>query len=310
MLEQTVTPTLEHRELNGQISTFRFRAMASPCEVCIDGLSPRAAEIAAQEVAHEVARIETKYSRYRSDSIVSRINATAGGESITVDEETLSLLQFAQSLARESDGLFDMTSGVLRRVWDFRTGKFPDAEALTATLALIGSDRLILNGFEVRLAQVGMEIDFGGFGKEYAADRAAAILSAQGVRHGFVNLGGDLRAVGPKQSGEPWSIGIAHPRDPENTIASISLASGALATSGDYERFFERDGKRYCHILNPKTGWPVTHWQSMSILAPVCTAAGAIATIAMLRESRALEFLDAQGCSYLAIRFDGARFAR
>ncbi len=309
-LEHIQTPALERIELDSQVTVFRFRAMASPCEVCVEGLSPLAAEVAAQKAANEVTRIETKYSRYRSDSIVSRINADAGGDWISIDDETRSLFEFAQSLARESEGLFDITSGVLRRVWDFRAGKLPEETALNATLALIGSERILVDGSNVRLADAQMEIDFGGFGKEYAADRAAAVLAAEGVRHGFVNLGGDLRALGPKQSGEPWRIGIAHPRGPENTIASISLAAGALATSGDYERFFEHDGKRYCHILNPKTGQPVTHWQSISVLAPVCAAAGALATIAMLREARALEFLDAQGCGYLAIRSDGERFAR
>lgn len=309
-LEHSETPALERIELDTQTTIFRFRAMASPCEVCVEGVSSLAADLAAQKVANEVARIETKYSRYRSDSIVSRINSAAGGDWIQVDDETRSLLQFAQSLARESEGLFDITSGVLRRVWDFRAGKLPNEAELKATLALIGSARILLDGDHVRLTDAHMEIDFGGFGKEYAADRAAAILSAEGVRHGFVNLGGDLRAIGSKQNGEAWRIGIAHPRELESTIASISLESGALATSGDYERFFERDGKRYCHILNPKTGWPVTHWQSISVLAPVCAAAGAIATIAMLRESKALEFLDAQDCSYLAIRHDGERFSR
>ncbi|TAG84637.1 MAG: FAD:protein FMN transferase [Burkholderiales bacterium] len=309
-LEHIETPALERIELDSQATVFRFRAMASPCEVCVEGLSSLAAEVAAQKAANEVARIEAKYSRYRSDSIVSRINAAAGGDWIAIDDETRSLLEFAQSLARESEGLFDITSGVLRRVWDFRAGKLPEESSLSETLALIGTERILLDGSNVRLADALMEIDLGGFGKEYAADRAAAVLAAEGVRHGFVNLGGDLRALGPKQSGEPWSIGIAHPREPENTIASISLRTGALATSGDYERFFEHDGQRYCHILNPKTGRPVTHWQSISVLAPVCAAAGALATIAMLREAHALEFLDAQGCGYLAIRFDGERFAR
>ena len=102
-----------------------------------------------------------------------------------------------------------------------------------------------------------MEIDFGGIGKEYAADRVATICLEHGLRHGLVNLGGDIRAIGPQADGTPWRVGIRHPRVQDAAIAGFDLAAGALATSGDYERYFEIDGKRYCHILNPTTGMPV-----------------------------------------------------
>jgi len=146
-----------------------------------------------------------------------------------------------------------------------------------------------------------MEIDFGGFGKEYAADRAVALLAERGARHGFVNLGGDIRVLGPQPDGQPWRFGIQHPRKPEATIASIELAEGALATSGDYERYLEHEGRRYCHILDPRTGWPVAHWQSMSVVAPLAVAAGALTTIAMLKAEAALEFLRGQGVGFLAV---------
>jgi thiamine biosynthesis lipoprotein len=148
-----------------------------------------------------------------------------------------------------------------------------------------------------------MEIDFGGIGKEYAADRAAGVLLAAGAQHGFVNLGGDVRAIGPAADGSPWRIGIQHPRAEAGvTIGAIDLATEGLATSGDYERYLEIDGQRYCHILDPRTGWPVQHWQSVSVSAPVCAAAGACSTVAMLLpHDEALEFLRAQGLRYLAI---------
>jgi len=155
------------------------------------------------------------------------------------------------------------------------------------------------------LPDAGMEIDFGGFGKEYAADRAAALLERDGAASGIVNLGGDLRVLGPRPDGSAWSIGIQHPRAPGSTIASIRLARGALATSGDYERFFEVDGKRYCHILNPATGWPVQGWQSISVVAPLCVAAGAMSTIALLHEDAAPAFLAGQQVAWLAVDRDG-----
>jgi thiamine biosynthesis lipoprotein len=131
------------------------------------------------------------------------------------------------------------------------------------------------------------------------------ILVNEGVRHGLVNLGGDIRVMGPQADGSPWSIGIRHPRHDDTVIASIPLGNGALATSGDYERFFIDGDQRFCHILNPKTGWPAQHWQSISVIAPVCVAAGAMSTTAMLKGPDAIAFLQGQGVSYLAIDADG-----
>jgi thiamine biosynthesis lipoprotein len=151
-----------------------------------------------------------------------------------------------------------------------------------------------------------MEVDFGGFGKEYAADRAAEVLRAAGARHGFVDLGGDIRAIGPQPGGAPWSIGIAHPREPGATIAAIEVADGAVCTSGDYERFFELDGVRYCHVLDPRSGRPVRHWRSVTVVAPVAVAAGGYTTIAMLLEAAAEPYLASTGLPWLAVGPDGA----
>ena len=146
---------------------------------------------------------------------------------------------------------------------------------------------------------------FGGFGKEYAADRAVAVLQAAGIASGYVNLGGDLRVIGPRPDGRGWALGIQHPRDAQASIAGIELKSGALTTSGDYERYMDIAGTRYCHILDPRSGWPVRHWQSVSVIAPVCLAAGALSTIAMLKGADAPEFLNAQRVPWLAVDADG-----
>jgi thiamine biosynthesis lipoprotein len=286
----------------------RFAAMACDANIRLAGLPEVRARAVAERAVAEVRRIEHKYSRYRADSIVSRINASAGhGDFIDVDDETAHLLGFAQQLWQLSEGLFDITSGVLRRAWDFKRPCLPDAAALAALRPLIGWPQVEWQpasggqAARVRLLQAGMELDFGGFGKEYAADRAATLLMEAGVRHGFVNLGGDLRLMGPQPDGSAWQIGISHPRQAGAFAASLSLLSGALATSGDYERYFELDGQRYCHILDPHTMQPARYWQSISVVAPVCTAAGAITTIAMLKQDQAEAFLAAQGVSWLGI---------
>lgn len=281
---------------------FDFQAMSSACEIRLDGDDEVVLAEAAQRAIDEVFRIERKYSRYRDDSIVSLINAAAGGkEAVEVDAETAALLAFAGELHAASDGLFDITSGVLRRVWDFRAGRLPEPEALAAQLPLIGWSQVELGDGRVRLPRAGMELDFGGFGKEYAADRAATLLVDAGLGHGFVNLGGDIRVLGPRADGTPWRFGIAHPRATNATIASVEMSGGALATSGDYERFFEHDGRRYCHILDPHTGWPVSTWASISVTAPACLAAGALSTIAMLQGEQAIAFLTTRGASFLAL---------
>jgi FAD:protein FMN transferase len=290
---------------------FEFEAMASRCAIHIDATNSANAHFAIQSAIDEVKRIEAKYSRYRDESIVSIVNRDAGtGRWIDIDDETAQLFSFADSLFVASEGLFDITSGILRRVWNFRAPRIPNPSEIDALLPLIDWPLVERESNRVRLSKPGMEIDFGGFGKEYAADRAATVLRHAGLANGFVNLGGDIAVMGERQDGRAWSIGIQHPRNNTQVIARIEIASGALATSGDYERFFELDGKRYCHVLNPRTGSPVSHWQSVSVVAPVCTAAGALATIAMLKGERAIETLDDEANAYLAIRYDSERFAR
>lgn len=282
-----------------------FSAMASQCEVVLAAPDLASATALAGAASAEVLRIEHKYSRYRADSIVSRINAAAGVAAVVCDEETLALLQYADELYRSSDGLFDLSSGVLRRVWDFRLGRLPDPAALADCLASIGWSRVQREADRIALPQAGMQLDFGGFGKEYAADRAADILRQQGVQYGYVNLAGDIRVLGPHPAGRPWQIGIQDPRQRDRLVASIPVTQGALTTSGDYERYFELDGQRYCHILDPRDGQPVRYWRSVTVLAPLAIVAGGVSTIAMLRQQAGLDYLEACGYSYLAIDQQG-----
>ncbi len=292
---------------------FEFQAMASPCSIHIDGTDDALMHCAADQAMAEVRRIERKFSRYREGSIISLINGAAGRDAVDVDPETSALLDFAGQLHALSDGLFDITSGVLRHAWDFKHARMPAPERLTQLLSKVGWHQLEREGQRVRLAQAGMELDFGGFGKEYAADRAAAALHSHGIVHALVNLGGDLHALGQRgrqdPDGTPWLVDIAHPRPAaelaEQPLALLALERGGLATSGDYERYFIHDGQRYCHILNPHTGWPVTYFQSVSVLASNTTSAGALSTIAMLKGEAGLAWLEQQGERYLAVQPDG-----
>lgn len=279
--------------------------MGSRCEVVIGGVKPAEAQILLQQAESEVRRIEQKYSRYLPASLVSQINQAAGKAPVSCDDETMQLLAYADNLFQVSDGLFDITSGVLRRAWNFQVPALPDPQQLQEALALIGWSRVERANKQIYLPQAGMEIDIGGFGKEYAADRVAALLSHAGVKSGFVNLSGDVRVVGPKPDGTPWILGVRDPRHAEKLIANIPLAEGALATSGDYERYFELDGQRYCHVLNPQTGFPATHWQSVSVLAPLAVIAGSYTTIAMLKQEEALAFLNQSNLPYMAIDQSG-----
>ncbi len=262
----------------------RFHAMGGPCSLQLYAADAAQAQRAAEAAQAEVLRIEAKYSRYREDSVLSRINASAGSaQAVAVDAETTALLNYADAAFVQSDGLFDISSGVLRRAWDFKAQRVPDQHELDALLPLVGWRKLDWRAPQIRLPLAGMQIDFGGFGKEYAADRAAGVLASMGIAHGLVELGGDVRVLGPHPDGAPWLIGIRHPRAPATAIATVPLTHGAIASSGDYERYFDQDGRRYSHVLDPRSGWPVQGFASVSVLAPQCLIAGTGTTIAMLR---------------------------
>jgi thiamine biosynthesis lipoprotein len=280
--------------------------MAAENEVQLHARDRREAETLAQPAIDEVRRIEAKYSRYRGDSMVARINAAAGGAPVATDDETRMLLAYADACHRESGGLFDPTSGVLRRAWRFDSQRVPSDAELASVLPLIGWSRVERDGAHVRLPQAGMELDFGGFGKEYAVDRAAAVLAASGVRSAMVNLAGDLAILGPHPDGSPWGVGIRHPRRGDAVVATVPMHAGALATSGDYERFMEVAGVRHCHILDPRTGRSARGLQSVSVQAPSCLVAGSATTVAMLEgEEGGIAWLEALGLPYLAVRDDG-----
>jgi thiamine biosynthesis lipoprotein len=286
---------------------FTFRAMAAENELQIHADDAALATAAARAAIDEVHRIEAKYSRYRPDSVVSRINASAGNAPVAIDEETVRLLDFAEACFRQSDGAFDPTSGVLRRAWKFDTPRVPSDAELAPLLALIGWNQVERTDSTVRLPRAGMEIDFGGFGKEYAVDRAAAVLREHGIESAFASLAGDLLVLGEQPGGELWQVGIQHPRKSGALIAKLPVGSGGVATSGDYERFIEVDGVRHCHILDPRNGRSARGFQSVTVHATSCIVAGSASTIAMLKGAAAGEaWLLDLGLPYYCVREDGA----
>ena len=280
-----------------------FKAMGGPGQIQVPD-TPQA-QSALHAALAELQRLEAQYSRYRPDSVVSTINANAGLRPMVCDAETWSLLDFAQQLYERSQGLFDITSGVYRRAWNFASGQMPEQSTLEQLQPLVGWSKVERNAGHIGLPQKGMEIDLGGLVKEYAVDRVCMVLQSHGVESALVSLAGDLKAIGTKPDGQPWQAGIAHPRKPGQLMASISLHNMALATSGDYERVIVLNGQRYAHIIHPQTGWPVSHWQSVSVQAPSCLVAGGISTLAMLMQAQGLAFLQETGLSFLAIGPNG-----
>jgi thiamine biosynthesis lipoprotein len=273
----------------------RFEAMASPCEVLLDGGDEVLAAALTQLAQAEALRIERAFSRYRSDSVVARIHA-ARGRAIEVDTETAALLDFAAQCHQISGGLFDISSGVLRGAWRFDgSDQVPSAAAVAALRERVGWTKLAWQRPILTLPD-GMELDFGGLGKEYAVDRVIGLMRGRTALPVLINFGGDLAVTGPRAQGQPWRIGVERPDDAEAPAGILCVYAGAITTSGDARRFLLKDGVRYGHILDPRTGWPVAGApRSVTVAAPTCTEAGLLSTLALLQGPQAEAFLRTEG---------------
>lgn len=285
---------------------YRFQAMAGENEIQLSGGNPAMDQAAVDSAIAEVRRIEAKFSRYRSDSVISAVNSSAGRGAMSVDDETAALLDYAEACFKQSDGLFDITCGVLRRAWNFQSGKLPACEEIEALLPMVGWSKITWRRPHLTLPAAGMELDFGGIGKEYAVDRVAGVLEDYGCKHALINFAGDVRVTGPQSNGRPWALGIADPEHRGELCGTMELTSGGAATSGDYERRIEIDGKRYSHILNPRTGWPTSGLQSVTVCAPSCLIAGSISTTAMLLGTAGERYIQKLGVPYVIVTTAGA----
>jgi len=275
----------------------KFTAMASTCEVLLPLMSAQAAVDIGTIAAQEAWRVEKKYSRYRDDSVTASIHETRG-TTIELDEETAALIDFASQCFDLSGGLFDITSGVLRRAWTFDgSDRIPEAAVIERLLPLVGFEKLQWQSPHLLLPGQ-MELDFGGIGKEYAVDRAYELLAAADLGPFLINFGGDLRANRAPPHG-PWQIGIERPNTDGEATMLLDLEYGALATSGDSRRYLLKEGIRYGHILNPLTGWPDPESpRSITVAASSCTEAGLLSTVAMLHGAGARAYLEEQGARY------------
>lgn len=251
----------------------------------------------------EARRIEHKFSRYRSDNLMHKIN-NAQGQPITIDQETYRLLTFADTCYQLSDGMFDLTSGVLRKAWQFDgSDRIPSTKTISQLLPLIGWPKIKFDVNTLVLPQ-GMELDFGGIGKEYAVDCVAKrCLSIAANTSVVVNFGGDIQVTQARKNQQHWHIGIESLADEKAAIKILKIKSGGLATSGDARRFLLKNGKRYSHILNPVTGYPIEAApRSITVAATHCVQAGLLATLALLQGPAAEQFLQSQNVQFWSYR--------
>lgn len=277
-----------------------FRCMASECQVLIGSHSKKLALQLTDTIMNEALRIEGKYSRYNNQSVVGLINGSKGA-GIEVDSETQKLLDYAQVIYQLSDGAFDITTGVLNKLWRFDgSSNVPTKESISELMNCVGWGKVLWNN-PVLTLPTDMAIDFGGIGKEYAVDSAFAIASRLTNKPFLVNFGGDLRASGVPVEMDSWTVGI----DINTPSASNAIAfhSGGLATSGDKNRFLLKQGLRYSHILDARTGWPVRDApSSVTVAAATCVEAGMLATLASLKGPDAEVFLKEQEVKFLINR--------
>lgn len=230
----------------------------------------------------EMKRIDRLMNLYDEDSEVSRINRTAGKSAVEVSADTLEVINQSLRFARLTDGALDITVAPLMELWGFRNGtkRVPLDDELAEKLSLVHYRDVLVDKDRsiVKLGSPDMQIDVSGIAKGYAVDRAIQILKDAGIRSALVNAGGDIYALGSPPGKKSWRIGIRHPRRGADLLGVLELRDRAVATSGDYENFFEVDGKRYCHIMDTKTGRPVEGIMSVTIVSDNTTEADALAT--------------------------------
>lgn len=242
-------------------------------------------------VLTEMRRIDRAMSTYKPDSEVSQVNARAAAGPMKISQELFDLLQTAQEFSRITDGAFDITYASVGFMYDFDRRVRPSEAQIESALPAVNYRHIILDrgAQTVRFSQAGVRIDLGGIGKGHAVDRGIAILQSLGISHALVAAGGDSRIIGDR-FGDPWVVGIRDPDDPSKIIAKIPLVDTAISTSGDYERFFDENGKRYHHILDPRSGRPASKARSATILAATATRSDGLSKTAfVLGPERAME---------------------
>ena len=248
----------------------------------------------ADRVLDEYRRVDGRMSTYKVESEISAINRGAAAEGMPVSRELFALIERSLDLSRRSGGAFDITYDSVGHLYDFRARQRPSQAEIHERLGAIDYTLVRLDPSErtIQFARPGVRINLGGIAKGYAVERGAAILLEAGVKNALLNAGGDTRVLGDRR-GQPWIVGIRHPRTSEEVVTRIPLVNEAISTSGDYERFFEEDGRRYHHIINPATGTPTEGILSVTVIGPDATLTdGLSTTLFVLGAEAGLEFID------------------
>lgn len=269
-------------------SSFSFTAIAA---------NQRAALYASKKGLQEVIRIESVISSWNPESETSQINKAAGVKPVQVSIELYELIRRSKKISKLSDGHFDISFGAMNSLWDFSNKSLtpPSQEKINIQKGLVDYNSIVLNHKDtsIYLSKTGMQIGFGAIGKGYAANKAKGIMIEEGAYSGVVNAGGDLIAWGRKIDNSDWNVGIQDPENKNKILMSIPISNQSVVTSGNYERYFEYKGKRYCHIINPKTGWPVENLSSVTIISKNAELADALATtVFVLGRNKGLKLIN------------------
>jgi FAD:protein FMN transferase len=276
----------------------QFPALGTRCEVQYAAPGGDAQATAFERAATSwVNAFEAKFSRFRPDSIISRINAAAGREWVDVDAEMEGLLKLCDTLHFMTQGVLDPTALPLIALWNYQAEKprIPTKEEIASARNLVGWKKVQRAPGKVFLPERGMALDFGGFGKEYAVDVTAQLAAEHGITSALVDFGHDLRAVGAPPGRPAWHIGLEDPQNPGTSAGSVGLVGKGIASSGDYIRRFVVDGKRYGHIIDPRSGWPVANGTlQATVIAATCLQAGVLSTTAfVLGVPQGVDFIQA-----------------
>lgn len=296
--------TLDPQTLENGSFHISFHALGTQCEITYSTSSDKVATDFRNHALTWIDRFEKRYSRYLPDSLISLINRSAGISPVEINSEDYRLFNLCNTLHFLTNGLFDPTSLPLSNIWDFKAEipSVPSDLKIKNALEKVGWKKVVIQENSVFLTQPGMGLDFGGFGKEYAVDRIIELAKSFGITNAMVNLGGDIRTIGSPQNSDSWRIGIEDPNLPGQARFCLLANNLAIATSGNYQRFFEVNGMRYGHLLDHRTGYPTTSsYLSASVTANTCLEAGILSTCSLFggKDSglKMIEnFFGAEGC--------------
>ena len=290
--------------LKSGLFKLRFNAMGCPCEIQYRCTEPPQAESFKTAALEWVNHFEHTYTRFKDDSLVSKINQAAGKDWVAIDAEAEALFDLCDQFHFITQGLFDPTALPLLKLWDYKAKnpRIPSQAEIDEAKDLVGWNLVEREPGKIRLCKSGMGIDLGGIGKEYAVDRVSLIARDFGITDILINFGGDIAALGKPPKYSHWHIGIEDPGKPGTCWGSLALTDLCVASSGDYRRYFEIDGKRFGHMVDHRKGYPIANKvRHTSIVARTCTEAGILATAAcLLGEEEGMElintFFGAEGC--------------